>query len=203
MIKANIYKSEAKNQMTLCYDGLYPDEAKKLIDCFDDDELCELLEYCDVDMSFAPYRINNHISRDLVLFIKMDEYEGDTKNPKQEDIDEAMEADRQHLEKVAKRIYELSGIGFIGAEYVYTINGWMKVGNGDSSSMTNLFIGVSKSEEGAAKVVKNFVNDLKIDEVVDRLESDGEVEIDWPDPHIGHTKGYDGKILIMKNVLLN
>lgn len=105
---STISRNTNRNQMALFYMCLNPEIVKKLVTCFDDDELCELLGFCEVTMTFNVSKKDDGFSKDLTLFIEMPEY--DEKGATQEQIDEQMKADRKELLAIRQRIEELCGI---------------------------------------------------------------------------------------------
>ncbi len=103
-----ISKKTYKNQMGLSYDCLDPEMASKLLNCFYDDKLCELLCFCETDLTFNTCKMDGRYSKELVMFIEMPEY--DEKDASQEEIDQQMEADRKELLAIQQRIKMLCGI---------------------------------------------------------------------------------------------
>ena len=104
-------KKKACDQMMLAYDCLTPEEACKLIMCFNDDELCEMLQWLNTSLVFDVMGTNTEgkLSKSLVLFIETLKHNENGKAP-QEAVDELLEADRELLVKIKDRIHELSGI---------------------------------------------------------------------------------------------
>lgn len=109
MASVDISKKAYCNQMSLSYDCLIPEEAAKLIECFYSDTLCELLGFCDVNLTFnCSDKFDGKFSKELVLFIETLEF--DDANATQEEIDKQMAEDRKLLETIAKSIHFMTGI---------------------------------------------------------------------------------------------
>ncbi len=105
---SSINRKKCKHQMMLAYDCLHPELASKLIDCFYDDKLCEMLEYCETSIVFSPYKVtDDRWSKDLVMFVETPEVNRDAT---QEQIEAALNDDRKVLLEIQQRIKELSGI---------------------------------------------------------------------------------------------
>lgn len=104
-----IDRKKCKTQMMLSYDCLNPEMASKLINCFYDDKLCEMLGYCETSLVFSPYKVTeDRWSKDLVMFVETPEFVG--KDVTQEEIDKTMDDDYLVLLGVQQRIKELCGI---------------------------------------------------------------------------------------------
>lgn len=106
---SSIDRKTCKNQMMLAYDCLHPELASKLINCFYDDKLCEMLGFCETSIVFSPYKVTeDRWSKDLVMFVETPEFVD--KGATQEEIDKAMDDDYVILLAIQQRIKELSGI---------------------------------------------------------------------------------------------
>lgn len=109
MADINISKKAFCNQMSLSYDCLIPEEAGKIIEGFYKDDLCGLLGFCDVNLTFnCSDKFDGKFSKELVLFIETPEFKDD--NASQEEIDKQMSEDKEFLETIAKMIHAISGI---------------------------------------------------------------------------------------------
>lgn len=109
MADIDISKKAFCNQMSLSYDCLIPEEAGKIIESFYDDALCELLGFCDVNLTFnCSDKFDGKFSKELVLFIETPEFKDD--NASQEEINKQMAEDKSFLEMIVKAIHSLSGI---------------------------------------------------------------------------------------------
>ena len=110
-MKSNIFKSQVKEQMTLCYDCLLPEEAYKIMDVLSADDMCETVQWMDIDLSYGVtgYRDDDDKriwSRELVLFI-----DGIVAvRNKNVSIEEQLEYHRKELEKLRDIIKERTGI---------------------------------------------------------------------------------------------
>lgn len=112
-MKSSIVQNQFLNQVCLCYDGLLPEEAHKLIDAITDDSMVEMM--CDNDyepeLTYAVtgYRMENgkkRYSRELCLFINtVEAVEGLDIT-----IEQQMAEDRANLEELRTIIKEKTGI---------------------------------------------------------------------------------------------
>ena len=110
-MKSMIYKKNHVDQMVLAYDGLVPEEAHKLMDCVFADDLCETIQWFEVNLTYActGYREENGKkiwSRDLVLFIEGMTAVEDFNTTIEEQLDE----DRREMENLRRIIKERTGI---------------------------------------------------------------------------------------------
>ena len=112
-MKSSIVQNQFLNKVCLCYDGLLPEEAHKLIDAITDDSMVEIM--CDnnyePELSYAVtgYRMENgkkQYSRELCLFINsVEAVEGLDIT-----IEQQMTEDRANLEELRAIIKEKTGI---------------------------------------------------------------------------------------------
>lgn len=109
--RSNIAKKATKDQMVLSYDCLIPEEAYKILDALFADDMCENLQWMEIELSYAPYgtiRDGEKVwARDLVLWIRMPEI---PKNHMGADTEDLLESDRGELEYIARTIKERTGI---------------------------------------------------------------------------------------------
>ncbi len=108
---SNIAKKATKDQMVLSYDCLIPEEAYKILDALFADDMCEILQWMEIELSYAPYgtiRDGEKVwVRDLVLWIRTPEI---PKNHMGADTEDLLEADRGELEHIARTIKERTGV---------------------------------------------------------------------------------------------
>lgn len=93
--------------VSLVYDCLSPDEAKKFIDAFyNDDELCRAMDYCDsVNMTFDSRDDGSRISRTVCIFI-----DGFVVSGTDEYAENLLESERHDMDFICGRIKYLTGI---------------------------------------------------------------------------------------------
>lgn len=112
--RSNIAKKATKDQMVLSYDCLIPEEAYKILNTLFADDMCEILQWMEIELTYACYAPYGIIrdgkkvwDRDLVLWIQTPEI---PKNHMGADTEDLLEADRGELEHIARTIKERTGI---------------------------------------------------------------------------------------------
>ncbi len=89
-------------RMVLSYDCLVPEEAYKILDVLFSDDLCEMIQWYEVELAYNTYRIMRDDkpvwARDLCIFVNAPEVPDNDGA----DIDALLQQDKEELKKLAE-----------------------------------------------------------------------------------------------------
>ena len=99
-------------RMVLSYDCLVPEEAYKILDVLLSDDMCEMMQWYETELSYGTYRIMRDDkpvwARDLCIFVSAPE----VPNNDGVDIDALLQQDKEELKKIAEIVEARTNIAW-------------------------------------------------------------------------------------------